>query len=280
MAAPAAGNRRDHLVFAHANGFPGAVYGGLLEDWAGDFEVSAIDRFGHAPEYPVARGWAGLTRQLVDHIDSRVDPQARLWLAGHSLGGYVSVLAAAALGDRVRGVVLLDSPLIGGFSAQLVRCGRRLGLDHYVLPLRQTRRRRREWPDLEAAQAHFAARGAFARWDARALRQYVEQGTVARVDGGRVLAFDPDIELAIYRTLPTGNVVAAARAASAPLGFIGGTGSRELRQVGLRATRVATGGRIAWVQGSHLFPMERPRETAQAVREMVLAMDAPAARAA
>ena len=276
---PAAAHRRDHLVFAHANGFPGAVYGGLLEDWAGDFEVSAIDRFGHAPAYPVARGWEGLTRQLVDHVHSRVDPQARLWLAGHSLGGYVSVLAAAALGDRVQGVVLLDSPLIGGVSAQLVRCGRRLGLDHYLLPLRQTRGRRREWPDLEATHAHFAARAAFASWDARVLRRYVEQGTVARADGGRVLAFDPDIERAISRTLPTGSGGAAARAASAPLGFLGGTGSRELRQVGLRATRVAPGGRIGWVRGSHLFPMERPRETAQAVREMILGMDAPAVRA-
>lgn len=280
MAAPGAASRRDHLVFAHANGFPGAVYGELLEDWAGDFEVSAIDRFGHAPGYAVARGWAGLTRQLVEHVHARVDPQARLWLAGHSLGGYVSVLAAAALGTRVQGVVLLDSPLIGGVSAQLVRCGRRLGLDRYLLPLRQTRRRRREWPDLEAAQAHFAARGAFASWDARALRHYVEQGTLSRGDGGRVLAFDPDIELAIYRSLPTGSVVAAARAATAPLGFIGGTHSRELRQVGLRATRAATGGRIAWVDGSHLFPMERPRETAQAVRGMIRAMHALAARAA
>ena len=270
----------DHLVFAHANGFPGAVYRELFEAWSGRFEVSAIDRFGHDPAYPVGPGWPGLVRQLLDHVQARVDPQARLWLVGHSLGGYVSTLASASLGPRVAGVVLLDSPLIGGVGARLVRCSRRLGLDRYVLPIRQTRRRRRHWPDIEAVHAHFAGRAAFARWEPRTLRHYVEHGTRARGDGSRVLAFDRDIELAIYRSLPTMTVVSAARAATAPIGFIGGTRSREVRQVGMAATRAAARSRIAWIEGSHLFPMERPHETAQAAQAMIAGMAAAWAGAA
>lgn len=271
---------RGHLVFSHANGFPGPVYGELFDAWRPGFEVSAVDRFGHAPGYPVGPRWPGLTRQLVDHVQARVAPDQRLWLVGHSLGGYVSVLAAAVLGERVAGVVLLDSPLIGGFSARLVRYGRQLGFDRYMMPIRQTRRRRMTWPDVEAVHAHFAARAAFARWDPRTLRRYAEYGTRASEDGGRVLAFDRDIELAIYRSLPTMTVVAAAQTTAAPIGFIGGTGSREVRQVGLHATRTATRGRIAWLEGSHLFPMERPRETARAVQSMIAAMDASRADAA
>ena len=63
--------------------------------------------------------------------------------------------------------------------------------------------------------AHFAARASFARWEPRTLRHYAEHGTRVLEDGSRVLAFDREIELAIYRSLPTMTVVSAARSAPA-----------------------------------------------------------------
>ncbi|EGD04032.1 hypothetical protein B1M_13525, partial [Burkholderia sp. TJI49] len=38
---------------------------------------------------------------------------------------------------------------------------------------------------------------------------------------------------------------------------------------GLEATRRASRGRIEWLEGSHLFPMERPVETARALQRML-----------
>jgi hypothetical protein len=54
-----------------------------------------------------------------------------------------------------------------------------------------------------------------------------------------------------------------------PVGFIAGTRSKEIRQVGLDSTARATHGRIEWIEGSHLFPMERPIETARALLGML-----------
>jgi hypothetical protein len=51
--------------------------------------------------------------------------------------------------------------------------------------------------------------------------------------------------------------------------FIGGTRSAENRQAGLAAVRALAHGRIQWIEGSHLFPMEKPAETAAAVLRML-----------
>ncbi|MDC6133840.1 alpha/beta hydrolase, partial [Burkholderia gladioli] len=40
-------------------------------------------------------------------------------------------------------------------------------------------------------------------------------------------------------------------------------------QVGLEATRRVVQGRLEWLEGSHLFPMERPLETARALQRML-----------
>jgi pimeloyl-ACP methyl ester carboxylesterase len=269
----------DLIVFSHANGFPLPVYRHLLNALGPEFESRGVLRFGHDPSRPPTIGWPHLVDELVEFVHALPRSDGRLWLAGHSLGGYLSVLAAERISTRVAGVVLLDSPIIAGFSAAMVRFGRITGLDRLVMPIRQTRQRCRQWPDIDAAHTHYAAKPMFARWDSRVLRDYAEHGTVADGRGGRELLFDRDIEYRIYRSLPTARVAAAAARAAVPVAFIGGRRSRELRQIGLRATRAVAGERMYWADGSHLFPMESPEETARLMRTAIEAMrDASVAR--
>jgi surfactin synthase thioesterase subunit len=47
--------------------------------------------------------------------------------------------------------------------------------------------------------------------------------------------------------------------------FIGGRDSLEMRQVGMTMTEKVTRGRITMLDGSHLFPMEKPLVTAAAM---------------
>lgn len=262
---------KDHIVFSHANGFPAPIYRRLFEAWAPEFEISAIDRYGHDPRYPVSRGWPRLVDQLCEHAQAVETRGRRLWLVGHSLGGYLSLLAARRLGDKVSGIVLLDSPLIAGFSARLLKFGRWSGLDRHFIPLEQTLQRRTHWPDVDAVYAHYAVKPGFAAWDSRVLRDYAELGTVATAQG-RELLFDRNVEYQIYRSIPSSSVVAAASHLTIPVSFIAGTRSREMRQTGLRATKRLVGDRLAWIEGSHLFPMESPERSAALVNEMISAM--------
>ena len=63
------------------------------------------------------------------------------------------------------------------------------------------------------------------------------------------------------------------------MGFIGGTDSQEMKQVGMAMTLRLVGKahpeRLRILEGSHLFPMERPLETAAAIDDMLHAL-APA----
>jgi pimeloyl-ACP methyl ester carboxylesterase len=48
-----------------------------------------------------------------------------VFLVGHSLGGILSVMAAARHPELARGVLMLDSPLIGGWRATTVGVAKR-----------------------------------------------------------------------------------------------------------------------------------------------------------
>lgn len=145
------------------------------------------------------------------------------------------------------------------------------------IPAAATKNRRNLWPDLDSVWTHFKAKRKFDRWDEDVLRDYVEHGTEPTGrDGERTLRFSRDIEYRIYRTLPTNMGRKVAGGAPFLVSFVAGTRSREIRQVGLTATRRLVGRRLRWIEGSHLYPMEKPLETAGLIRELIDEMRAEA----
>ena len=269
----AAGSRR--IAFAHANGFPAGTYTSLFERWrAAGYAVHALPKFGHDPRYPVTSNWPHLRDELVAFVEREVDGPA--WLVGHSLGGFVSVLVAARRPDLACGVVLLDSPILAGWKAGVLRLAKAAGIGERYSPARVSKRRRETWPSAEAAYEHFAAKPAFARWAPGVLRDYIACGTEEHhEDDARVrrLAFGRDVETAIYRSLPDhlGRLL-RTHPLRVPAAFVQGSRSAEVRRVGLAATRRLTHGRISTVEGTHLFPFERPAETAAEVLRWIEAM--------
>ena len=260
------------LVFSHGNGFPAATYSTLFEVWRrAGLRVEALDRFGHDPRFPVTSNWPHLRDQLIAFIDG-VDT-GPVWLVGHSLGGLLSLMAACRKPRSVSGAVLLDSPVITGWRAHSLQVIKASGLIGRVSPGRFTRKRRNHWDSREAVQAHFARRASFARWNPRVLADYLQYGFVD-TGNGIELAFDRDIETHIYNTLPHNlERMLKHHPLQCPMGFIAGTRSREMRQGGVHASRRLAGPFFQTIEGTHLFPMERPEETAQRVLDLLQAMN-------
>lgn len=258
--------KKTPIHFAHANSYPAGTYRKLFALLGEHYDVQALDMHAHNPAYPVRTGWRHLVKELADELEQRYTEP--VILVGHSLGGMLSLMTAAKRPDLVRCVVMLDSPVVAGWRALLLRVMRNTPLADRFSPARFSARRRNVWPDAEAAYQHFASKDLFAAWAPGVLRDYIASGLKPHPDGVQ-LRFTRENETAVYRSLPhhIGKLVAGGL--QVPAGFIGGTESEENRMASLDATHRLVGKHIRMLPGGHLFPMESPELTAQTIHELV-----------
>jgi pimeloyl-ACP methyl ester carboxylesterase len=257
---------RARIVFSHGNSFPASTYGVMLDNLRQrGFEVAAIEKFGHDPQYPVSNNWPHLVQQLADFARAQQADGTPAFLVGHSLGGILSLMCAARHPELARGVVLIDSPVIGGWRATTLGLAKRTPLIGSLSPGRISQKRRNHWPSADAALESFQHKKAFAKWDPQVLRDYIAHGT--HDEGGqRVLSFDREVETAIYNSLPHKlDSLLKRHPLKCPAAFIGGTHSAEMRQAGMELTQQVVKGRVMMLDGSHLIPMEKPLATAAAI---------------
>ena len=264
------------MIFSHANSFAASTYQVLFKHLASrGFMIKAIDKFGHDARYPVTNNWPHLVQQLIDFTRAEVEKTGEpTFLVGHSFGGFVSLMAAAKAPELTRGVLLLDSPILGGWRATTLGVIKSTSLLGSLSPGAVSIRRRNNWPSQAAALEHFRSKKPFARWDPQVLQDYIAYGTHDEGEGTekkRVLSFDRTVETAIYNTLPHNlEALLKRHPVKCPVAFLGGTHSVEMRQVGMAMTQKITKGRIMMLDGSHLFPMEKPLATAAAMEASLL----------
>jgi len=264
--------RAGTLVFCHANGFVAGTYEPLFEHWReAGWRVLAPTKLGHDPRYKVTSNWPHLRDELLDFV-RREAPGEAVALVGHSMGGYLGVLAASREPALARTVVLLDAPIVAGWRAQGFRMLKSTGLIERAGPGKVSSRRRTHWPSLDAVRTHFGAKRAFAAWDSRVFDAWLRHGFERADDGGVQLAYRREVETHVYNTLPH-HVESLLRRhpLPCPFGYVGGTRSVERHQLGLGLVRRLAGAHWREIEGTHLFPMERPIETARAVLELLAA---------
>lgn len=257
-----------YLYFAHANGFPGACYHKLLSLLSADFEVGYLPASGHDARFPVTDGWPHLVQELEASIEGT--GRTPVLGVGHSLGGFLTFMAAVRRPELFRAVILLDAPLIDRFRGSALQFVKRIGLIDRVTPAGSTRNRRSHWPDKDAAVEHFRRKRLFRHFDPDCLRDYIRYGTRPDRDGIS-LVFDPDVEYSIYRTIPH-DMGGLTRRLRVPAGFIHGRDSDVAKRTGLAHTARVM--QLMAVDGGHLFPFEAPYQAAETIRAMAARLNA------
>ncbi|WP_411287624.1 alpha/beta fold hydrolase [Phenylobacterium sp.] len=258
------------IVFSHANGFNAATYRSILQPLATDLRILAVDLRGHgASTLPTViegrDGWSEFREDLLALLAAATD--GPVVLAGHSMGGTSSLLAAAQAPARVRALVLFDPVLM----PLAMLAGRSEDQPQIAeSPLAQgALRRRATFPDKAAAVAAYSGRGAFASWSPEQLADYVDAGFRETGDGQVTLTCTPQWEASNFRSHNYDPWAAFAQT-RCPIRILkaetASTARVEGREAGLAATGRVT---IETVPGTtHFLPMERPDLVRATLRAM------------
>lgn len=259
------------VVFVHANGFNAQTYRALLSPLAGALRILAIDQRGHGattlPADPEdRRSWRDLGDDLAGLLDALDGPP--VVLAGHSMGGTVSLLAAAERPDRVKGLVLLDPVIMPWLATLYAKAPWTSGRLWKKMPLVQSALRRRAvFDDREQVFAGYKGRGAFKTWPETMLADYVAGGFVQRADGKVELACAPAWEASNYAA-QAHDPWRAVKAVRVPVRILKAE-RHSTCHAGAGFARRGKAVRIETVEGAtHFLPMERPDVVRDALFDM------------
>ena len=140
-----------------------------------------------------------------------------------------------------------------------------------ITPARFSKGRRAHWPDAEAMYNSLRFKGLFKAFTETSFRNYQQHGLEPAPDGGVRLAFDPSVEVELFRNTPSdtwryNSVLAMPRA------VITGRDSEFYRGGTMTALAKRQRVPLELVVGAHMFPLEHPQETADLVRKHIVAM--------
>ncbi len=250
------------IHFAHANGFPARTYTKLFSFLETDFDIGFLERHGHQPKFPVTDNWKFLKDELREEIERRyAEPIIGV---GHSLGGVLHFLVAVENPALYRQIILLDAPIISRLSSHGLRILKMTRLIDRYSPSQMTRFRRNLWQTKQEAFEHFKKKPKFDAFDEDVLRDYIEYGTV-ETDQGFELFFSPKTEAKIYRTIPH-HLPTFRGKLKIPTAYIGGTRSKEGELARLSFMKKHFPIDFYQIEGSHLFPFEKPFETSERIK--------------
>ncbi|WP_213877516.1 alpha/beta hydrolase [Pseudomonas sp. dw_358] len=252
------------IFFAHANGFPSGTYGKLFAALEPEFSVERLPQHAHDPRFPVDDNWHSLVAELLHHLALAPAP---VWGIGHSLGGLLHLHAALRCPQYYRGVVMLDSPVLTLADRLMIRAAKRLGFIDRITPAGRTLGRRQEFSDLDSARGYFASKRLFRAFDPDCFEAYLQHGLRA-VGETFQLCFDPATEISIYRSVPHVNP-GRIRQLAVPLAMVQGSHSDVIMRHHASAVRRLANAEHHTLPGGHMFPLERPQQTADLIKGII-----------
>jgi pimeloyl-ACP methyl ester carboxylesterase len=244
------------LVFVHANGFNAATYRTLLAPLSGSLRIWAPDLRGHGRTTlptPIAGRWSWADHRddltaLIDAIDG-----PPVVMAGHSMGGTSSVLAAAERRDQVSRLVLFDPVILPHASVIAFQFPLLRNLLRRMPIARGALRRRRLFDSREQALAAWRGRGAFRGWPEMMLADYVSEGLI-ETDEGFTLACTPEWEASNFSSQSHDPWKALMRL-QRPVRILR-AGTESTCHIGTDPRRQLTVEAVPG--GTHFFPMLKP----------------------
>lgn len=269
------------LHFVHANGFPSQVYLPLFEKWERVFSVEYIERLGTHPDYQPDNHWQALTQQVLDSIEHACHKHGvpNVVAVGHSVGAITTLQASEKNPTHISQIIALDPSLLMGrmsFTYQLAKIAEHVlhpvpKLRHYfsdkISPASKSKYRKDRFESRQAAHDNLRQKGLFKAFDERTFDLYIKHGLIEQ-DGQFTLAIPKSVEVDIFRTIPSLYWVKSLTLFR-PTTLIAGKDSHFTHLGSYQAAATKWGIPVIYTEGSHMFPLERPDDTAHLVLDTI-----------
>ena len=253
------------LLFAHATGFHGRCWDRIIQMFP-HRRCIAIDARGHGrsgkPDPPYR--WRLFGRDLI-LVASMFDAEGAIGI-GHSMGGHITVQAAAIRPETYSALLLVD-PTIFPRS-------------YYGGPapdVSATLRRRNHFDSPKQMFERFQGRPPFAGWQPEILRDYCDYGVLPNGDGF-VLACPPQVEASIYENSkePASDIYPEIATVRHPVTVLRAARTREANVFNLSASPTApdlashfvNGHEVVLENATHYIAMEQPERVAAEIRKL------------
>lgn len=252
------------LILLHAAGFLPWLWHPLARDLRADCRIIAPSFCDHREALPEEGGlhWSTLAEDTVRLCDAL--QLKKPFLAGHSMGATVLLIAHALHGLPAAGMVLIE-PII--LPAAFYRD--RMRVDEHPLAVKALQRTN-FWRNRDEAMSYLRSRALFQKWDQEMLELYIRHGMIEQEDGIR-LACSPRREAALFmggRHLDPWPLLAKI---ACPVLLMEGEMSENRAFVDMdRIQSLISGCRRLTVKGAgHLIPMEQPREVTRVIQNFM-----------
>lgn len=258
------------IHFAHANGVPSQVYRKLFDALKDDYDIIYVPLLGPDKRYPIDNHWKSLTQQVIDSITRQANGRKVIGL-GHSLGSVLSFQAALQRPELFEQVIMLDPPLIvgkDGFAFHIAKLLKLKALDK-MSPAGLSKRRRDHWDSREQAAELLRPKGFYQHFDIDCFNSYIEHALKDDlVRGGVELTISRDDEVEIFRTNPSLWWLPQAKP-KVPVQLVVAEDGPFLARKFPQITQKKFGIPFSIEKGGHMFPLERPVEVAQMLKELI-----------
>ena len=249
------------IQFSHANGFPAKTYS-ILFKYLKDHTISAIENLAEN-RVPPAINWHDLAEVVLGSVGKFKEPVIGV---GHSLGGMLTLLAAAKKPNRFHTVILLDPPLFSLNKRRLISLLRVLHVEDLFGPSGKSKKRRDNFVSKKDALTYFKAKKLFINFHPQALQDYVEHG-LTTVKQGLELKIPVEKEGAIFHNLLLSyprsiNKIRAILfyAVNNPV-----LGLSDLHWIKINLPKI----QVYPFPGTHFFPLENPESTANLINRCI-----------
>lgn len=259
------------ILLLHATGFHARCWDRVVAALPEGTHVVAPDLRGHGRSFrPDTLSDWGLIAEDIAALLQAIGHWP-LFVAGHSMGGFVGALVAARMPDAVCGLLLVDPVLLPPeWYHDRAAEGPLDPADHPVS------RRRNSWINADEMFARFADRAPYASWKPEVLHDYCDYGLLPTGDGSLELACSPYLEASAYLGNAGCDIYPLIGAIMCPVTVLRArTGERtSTMDFSISPTwpelakQFRNGHDMQWTELSHFIPMETPERLAGLIIEL------------